>query len=59
MPDELSQLAISPLYIFMVIGSILYLTVLRKEKGCFLIFFRVCAVLYIVIYLIAMYMFIF
>lgn len=38
MPDELSQLAISPLYIFMVIGSILYLTVLRKEKGCFLIF---------------------
>ncbi|WP_268870960.1 hypothetical protein [Halalkalibacter akibai] len=32
MPDELSQLIISPLYIFMVIGSILFLTVLRREN---------------------------
>lgn len=59
MPDELSQLAISPLYILMVMGCILFLSVLRKEKGCLLNLFRVCAVLYIVIYLIAIYMFIF
>lgn len=50
-----SQLAVSPLFILMVVASIVYLRILRKDKGFWTNFGRVAAVVYIVIYLIALY----
>ncbi|MET3700112.1 hypothetical protein SAMN05877753_1176 [Bacillus oleivorans] len=59
MANEFAQLAVSPLYILMVVLSILYLIFLREDKGCITTFGRIASVVYILIYLLALYLFIF
>ncbi|SES45930.1 hypothetical protein SAMN05518872_1223 [Psychrobacillus sp. OK032] len=51
----LSQLTYNPLYLMTVLIALGVLIFLRNEKGCLMIFNRICAVLYIIIYLLAIY----
>jgi len=51
----LSQLVVSPLYILMVILSILYLVTFWRDTGCLTSIGKVGSVFYISIYLIALY----
>ncbi|SFS76620.1 hypothetical protein SAMN05444972_107109 [Marininema halotolerans] len=54
----LSKLAISPLYIIMVLLSVLYLYLHIKEKGFIVLVGKIGSVFYISIYLLALYFFI-
>jgi hypothetical protein len=56
---QLYQLAVTPRFIVVVILSILYLIIRRKEKGFFTILFKICAVVYVLLYLVALYMYLF
>lgn len=53
----LSQLAVSPLFIILVIVSVLYLIILRKDKGCLSFVGKIGSVVYICTYLIALYIY--
>ncbi|CAH2714825.1 hypothetical protein BACCIP111895_02001 [Neobacillus rhizosphaerae] len=55
MTTLLAQLTYSPLYILNVIIALGVLIFLRSEKGCLMLLFRICAVVYIIIYLLAIY----
>ncbi|MDP4552856.1 hypothetical protein Q9251_18410 [Alkalihalobacillus macyae] len=59
MANEFALLTISPLYILMVVLSIIYLIVLREDKGCIVTFGRIGSVAYILMYIIALILFIF
>ncbi|KMM39131.1 hypothetical protein [Guptibacillus hwajinpoensis] len=59
MANEFALLTVSPLYILMVVLSIIYLIVLREDKGCFVTFGRIGSVAYILMYIIALILFIF
>lgn len=59
MANEFAQLDVSPLYMLMVVLSILYLIFLREDKGCITTFGRIASGVYILIYLIALFLFIF
>ena len=56
---QLYQLAVTPRFIVVVVLSILYLIILRKEKGFFTILFKICAFVYVLLYLVALYMYLF
>ncbi|MED1203974.1 hypothetical protein [Heyndrickxia acidicola] len=56
---QLYELAVTPRFIVVVILSILYLVILKKEKGFFTILFKICAIIYILLYLVALYMYLF
>lgn len=51
----LSQIAVSPLFIFMVIGSVLFLVFMRNEKGCLSSVGKIGSLFYICVYLVALY----
>jgi len=53
----LAQLTFSP-FILMVISALAVLLIFRKEKGCIMLFCRIWAVSYIVVYLLAIYFYI-
>jgi hypothetical protein len=55
---DLSQLAVSPLYIILVIGCIGYLIFLREDKGFVIILGKIYSVLHIFIYLVALYLYV-
>ena len=56
---QLYELAVTPRFIVVVILSILYLVILKKEKGFFTILFKICAIIYVLLYLVALYMYLF
>jgi len=51
----LAQLTYSPLFIWQVIIALLVLLIFKSEKGCLMFIYKIWAVIYIVIYLIAIY----
>ena len=51
----LAQLTYSPLYILSVIIALGVLIFLRDEKGCLMFFYKSSDVVYIIIYLLAIY----
>jgi hypothetical protein len=55
---DFSQLAVSPLYIILVIGCIGYLIFLREDKGFVIILGKIYSVLHIFIYLVALYLYV-
>lgn len=50
----LAQLTFSP-FIIMVILALAVLIIFRSEKGCIMFFYRIWAVFYIIVYLLAIY----
>jgi hypothetical protein len=51
--EEVSKLAISPLFIVVTILCILHLIILRKESGCLTVIGRIFSIIYIAIYVLA------
>lgn len=47
---QFSQLAVSPLYIIVVLMSIGYLIFCIKEKGCLAALYKIIAILHVCIY---------
>lgn len=54
-PELYSQLATSPLYIIHLVMFILFLILVRNEKGCLVFMAKLYAVFVIVNYIIALY----
>lgn len=59
MSNEFLQLAVSPLFILVTVAGVFHLILLRNEKGFIVNFGRVGSTIYIVVYLIALYFYIF
>jgi len=55
---QFSQLAVSPLYIIVVLMSIGYLIFCIKEKGCLAALYKIIAILHVCIYIVSLYLFI-
>ncbi|PGZ96248.1 hypothetical protein COE51_18620 [Bacillus pseudomycoides] len=56
---EFAQLAVSPLFIVVVLLALFYFIFNRKDKGFFTKFFLICSLIYICIYLLAFYFYFF